>query len=152
MRRPPTASREKRLIADLKQHEGTWRGTGFEVGAEGEATARFGTSVVCAFPRSGPYAYRQESTYAWPDGREETGVIGGILDGGKLRFDTEDFRGEAWSRDGVVFLDTARKDAPGLSVREVVFLGTGGLWRSRTAHWFEDGRCLRRTVCDERMI
>ena len=152
MRRPASPSRERRLMADLKRHEGTWEGRYLHVDADGAMLDRHASRVVCAFPRSGPYAYRQQNRFTWEDGRTEEADIGGVLDGGRLRFDTETFSGEAWSRRGVVFLDTVRKDAPGLSFREVILLGAGGLHRTRTWHWFEEGRCVRRTLCDERMV
>ena len=134
---------------DMRRHEGVWVGTYTHVGAEGAVLDRHDSRVACSFPRSGPYAYRQENLFTWGDGRTASTEIGGILDGPRLRFDTETFTGEAWSSGGVVFLDTVRKDEPGLTFREVIVLGEGGAHRARTWHWFEAGRCVRRTLCDE---
>ena len=136
-------------MTDLKRHEGVWVGAYTHLAGDGAVLDRHASRVTCSFPRSGPYAYRQENLFTWPDGRTEASDIGGILEGSRVLFDTEAFTGEAWSKDGVVFLDTARKDEPGLTFREVIILGAGGLHRARTWHWFEGGRCVRRTLCDE---
>lgn len=150
--RKPVPSREKRFLADLKRHEGQWSGRHLEVDGDGAVTDRYDVRTECSFPRNGPYAFRQEQVFTWADGETQTAEMGGLLAGARLRFDTELYIGEIWSRHGSIFFDGTHKRRPGIAFRDIMLLGPGGLWRTRTRHWFEDGRCVRRTLVDERLV
>ena len=133
----------------MRRHEGTWRGTQTHLAASGEVTGREATEIVCQFPKTGPYAYRQETTLTRADGRAETQALGGVLRDGALWFDTQAFAGSASQQGDLLLFETSAKAEPGLTVREVVMLGESGQARTRTLHWFENGRCVRWTLCEE---
>lgn len=57
----------------LARHEGTWAGTYRFITPELELLDQYAFRIKVMFPYDGRggITYRQESFYAWPDGREE---------------------------------------------------------------------------------
>ena len=134
----------------MLRHEGTWEGTYTHLAADGAVLDRHASRVDCRFPDDGPYGYVQHNRFTWRDGREQEMVLNGTIRGDRMFWDTETFAGYAWeTRDDLILLNLARKDEPGAHFIEVIALGETGRYRSRTWHWFRDGRLYKRTLCDE---
>ena len=45
-----------------------------------------------------------------------------------------------------------RKGEPGTYLYEMIQISDCGDYRSRTWHWFRDGRCIQRTLIDEQKV
>lgn len=76
-----------------------------------------------------------------------------MLRDGRLWWDNDTFKGCGWeSHFGLILLNLERKDDPGANFYEIICLGSDGLHRARTWHWFKDGKLFRRTLCDEMLV
>jgi hypothetical protein len=131
-------------------HAGIWTGTYTHIAPDLTIIDQHESRVECVFPDDGPYAYIQHNLFTWADGRTARASLPGIFRDGRLWWDVETFYGSAWqSLDGEILLHLHRKDEPGASFREIILLGEGGTYRTRTWHWFKNGRLIRRTLCEE---
>lgn len=140
-------------MPSLLAHEGVWEGSYLHLDAEGREIDRHAARIACLFPDEGPFHYVQRSLFRWPDGRERTAELPGMLRDGRLWWDLPAFAGVAWEGgEGVILLRLDRRDEPGLSFTEAIVLGSGGRERARTWHWFRNGRLVRRTLCAERRL
>ena len=134
----------------LLVHEGFWYGVYRVVNANGEIIDQHESRVECVFPDNGPFHYYQRNHFRWSDGRTVDVEFGGVLKGERMFWDTETFSGYGWvTGDDVIFLTLDRKDRPGAKFTEVIIPGPDLQHRARTWHWFEDGKLLQRTLCDE---
>ena len=146
--------------ADLQEHmpamllhEGTWEGTYRFLNLDGEVTDQYSSRIECVFPDDGPYAYVQRNHYAWDDGRTFDMEFGGTLDGDKIYWDTERFKGYGWTtEEDILMLTLDRKDEPGVRFTEMIMFAPDPEYRARTWHWFRDGKLFQRTLCDERRV
>ena len=138
----------------LRRHEGVWRGEYQVFDLDGHLVDRHASRVRCEFPPAGSeFAYVQHNAFTWADGRTEQASFGGVLDGDRLVWDTERFRGYAWATDGgVILLRLERKDVPDTWFIESILLEPGQARRMRTWHWFERGEPLKRTLCNEQRV
>ena len=136
----------------MRAHEGIWEGVYRHLDPEGREIDRHDSRVVCRFPETGAVFYIQEITFRWPDGRVREDRFDGVIEGGRVLFNTETFSGAAWESGDLVLLHLDRKDEPGAYFVEVIALAEGGRSRARTWHWFKDGALYRRTLCDERRV
>ena len=131
-------------------HKGQWKGTYRHLDDQGNIIDQHRSDVICEFPDNGPYAYIQYNHFTWPDGRESRSELPGVYRENRLWWDTETFRGCAWeTHDGLVLLNLERKDEPGARFFEIIIMGETGDFRSRTWHWFKQGRLYKRTLCEE---
>ena len=143
------AQLRERLPAML-QHEGTWEGTYRFIDTSGRQIDAYRSRIECAFPDDGPWCYVQRNHYEWDDGRVFDTEFGGALDGDRIFWDTDRFRGYGWvTHDDIVMLTLERKDNPSESFSEMIQLGEDGRQRARTWQWFRDGQPFQRTLCDE---
>lgn len=135
----------------LLDHEGLWHGAYRHVDAKGGLLDEHASEVRCEFPQAGEHAYVQHNRFTWPDGREVTSTLPGVLKHDRLYWDTEAFSGYAWqTEEGVIMLRLDRKDEPGVHFIEAIVLAhPTALERARTWHWFENGALIRRTLCHE---
>lgn len=134
-------------------HEGTWEGTVRFVDVNGDEIDRYASRVDCEFPDDGAYAYVQRNHNVWEDGRTVDFEFGGVLDGNRMVWDTERFKGYGWQTEGdVLMLTLERLDVPDTSFTEIILIGADRDRRARTWHWFRDGRLYQRTLCDERRV
>ena len=141
----------QRLMPAMLRHEGTWEGTYRFVDLAGNTTDLHSSRIECVFPDDGPFAYVQRNFYEWDDGRTLQLEFGGEIQGDRLFWDTERFRGYGWTTDDdIVMLTLERKDEPGVTFTEMILLAPDPNYRARTWHWFRDGKLYQRTLCDER--
>ena len=141
----------------MLDHAGVWTGRYTHISPTLEVIDSHSSRVECLFPDNGPHAYIQHNHFTWDDGREHRATLPGTFRDGRLWWDVEAFHGSAWqSRDGEILLHLHRRDEPGASFREIILLGgtdaDGVTYRTRTWHWFKDGRLIRRTLCEERRL
>lgn len=140
----------REVIPAMVEHEGIWEGTYRYVDIEGNLLDIHKSRVECIFPDEGPYAYVQRNHFTWDDGREYEVELLGTLKDDKVYWDTEDFKGYGWaSYDGFILLSLDRKDEPGARFHEMIIMDPDGKNRARTWHWFKEGKCFKRTLCDE---
>lgn len=141
------------VMPGMMKHAGLWKGFYTHLDAEGGLIDQHQSTVECEFPETGPYAYIQHNQFVWEDGREARATLPGILKNGKLWWDTDTFKGCAWETDfGLVMLNLERKDDPGANFYEIIALGQDGRHRSRTWHWFKNGKLFKRTLCEEKRV
>lgn len=137
----------------IYKHEGAWEGTYRHVSLNGETLDVHKSQVECIFPDSGEVIYIQKNAFAWDDGRRYENEFSGILRNNKIYWDTPTFSGFGWMGGDIIFLlELDRKDEIGASFHEAIVLGSTGKHRARTWHWFKDGQCYKRTLCDEHLI
>ena len=140
-------------MPSMLRHEGLWRGHYRHVDTNGVLLDMHAAEVECVFPTNGPYAYVQRNRFTWEDGREQTTILNGVLRDGRLWWDNEAFQGCGWeSHFDLILLNLDRKDDPGANFYEIICLGSDGRHRSRTWHWFKDGKLFKRTLCDETLV
>jgi hypothetical protein len=139
------------VIPAMVKHEGTWEGTYRYIDENANQVDIHQSRVKCIFPEQGPYAYIQKNHFTWSDGREYSVDLLGTLKGDKVYWDTDTFQGYGWATDdGIILLNLERKDEPGARFYEMIVMDPGGVHRARTWHWFKNGQCYKRTLCDER--
>ncbi len=137
-------------MRSLRRHEGTWTGRYQHVDLAGTLVDSHDSRVECVFPQGGKYAYVQRNTFDWDDGRQERFEFFGELQGDRLYWDNERFKGYAWKTEhDVILLRLNRKDEPATMFLETIILEDGKDTRVRTWHWFTDGVPVRRTLCNE---
>lgn len=135
----------------LLLHEGLWRGRYRTVDLDGKVVDEHASEVECVFPQGGAYHYVQRNAFRWDDGRTKEVEFGGVLEGDRIYWDTDTFRGYGWTTtDDVVLLTLERKDVPDTTFTEIIVLGANHRNRARTWHWFKNGELYQRTLCDER--
>ncbi|TQV72621.1 hypothetical protein FKG94_18175 [Exilibacterium tricleocarpae] len=141
------------LMPSVLAHAGTWVGSYRHIDSDGNTLDFHRSRVECVFPERGPVVYLQKNQFTWEDGRCYRVEFGGVLRDGRIYWDTETFRGCGWAAGAQVFLlDLERKDEPGARFYETIVMDAGQASRARTWHWFKDGRCYKRTLCDERRL
>ncbi|MEM9878844.1 MAG: hypothetical protein AAF862_06155 [Pseudomonadota bacterium] len=141
------------IMPVMRKHEGIWTGVYTHVDGKGAVIDRHMTRIVCEFPNDGEYLYCQHNLFQWEDGREARNRLPGRYADDKLWWDTPTFHGYAWETgDDVVMLNLTRKDEPGAYFIEAIILGQSGIHRSRTWHWFKDGKLYKRTLCEEQRV
>jgi len=140
-------------MPNMVRHRGTWEGIYRHVERDGSLIDQHHMTTICLFPDEGEFAYVQDNSLRWDDGRTAHHRFGGVYRDGLLWWDTDRFSGYAWeTREGVVMLRLDRRDDPGVHFIEMISLSKDGQSRARTWQWFRDGVPFRRTLCDERRI
>ena len=143
----------RKAMPGMLRHEGIWEGLYTHIDDETKIIDKHRARVVCEFPTDGPYVYIQHNHFVWDDGREYKVQLPGVFRDGRLWWDTETFHGSAWeTSDGLVLLNLESNDDPGANFFEMIALGDTGKHRSRTWHWFKDGKLFKRTLCDEKLV
>lgn len=134
-------------------HEGWWDGWYRHLDTDGTLLDAHRVRTRCEFPEEGPWHYVQHNWLTWDDGREAHYEFGGRLEGERLVWDTERFRGYGWqTHDDTLMLRLDRLDVPGAYYLEMISIAPDGRSRARTWQWFRDGAPWKRTLCDERRI
>ncbi len=132
------------------RHEGFWDGEYLHVDGRGRIVDRHHSTIEVRFPKRGPWDYVQKNRWVWPDGRSQATEIPGRYRKGRVQFDNEVIRGEAWQAgDDIVLLNWVRHDSPGLELHEMIVINASDDRRARTWQWTEGGVCVRRTLIDE---
>jgi len=143
----------KKWMPEVLEHEGIWEGEYQHVDMLGNVIDRHASRIECIFPTQGDVVYIQRNSFKWPDGREFKTEFSGTLDDGRIWWDTDTFSGYGWQASPNTFLlQLDRKDIVGASFTEVIVMGESKRDRARTWHWFQDGACFKRTLCNERLI
>lgn len=143
----------KEIMPSILLHEGVWEGEYQHIDIDGNIIDRHASRVECVFPEFGDEVYIQKNHFTWADGREHEVEFGGVLEGERIFWDTPTFSGYGWVASPNIFLlELDRKDVKGASFSEAIVLGSNGRDRARTWHWFKDGKCYQRTLCNERLV
>lgn len=138
------------IMPGILKHEGVWRGEYQVIDLYGKVIDRHASRVECEFPSEGEVVYRQHNQFTWEGGREVRVSFDGVLEGNRIFWDTPTFRGYGWSvNESVFILELDRKDVEDARFTEIIALGESGRQRARTWHWFKDGKCYQRTLCNE---
>lgn len=141
------------LMPDVLNHQGTWVGTYRHLDGQGNTLDYHQSRVECIFPTEGKVVYIQRNQFDWEDGRQFKASFDGIVKNDKIFWDTDTFRGYGWVASPNVFLlELERKDEPGAWFYESIVMGADKAHRARTWHWFKQGKCYKRTLCDERLL
>jgi len=133
----------------IAQHQGVWIGEYIHTNLNGDIIDRNKSQVECLFPKDSHWVYVQKNHFSWTDGREKTSEFGAIIKDNKLFWDTESFKGYGWESEHCIILELERKDIPNASFTEIILMGEDHQSRVRTWHWFKNGRCFQRTLCNE---
>lgn len=134
-------------------HKGVWEGTYRHIDMEGNTLDVHNSRVACIFPSSGETVYLQHNTFTWEDGRIHQAEFQGKLVGDKIYWDTDTFSGYGWiTNDNIFLLTLDRKDDIGAKFHEIIVMGDNKNHRVRTWHWFKNGECFKRTLCNEYRI
>jgi hypothetical protein len=140
-------------MPEALRHRGIWRGTYRHIDIYGKTLDVHQSQVECVFPESGPVVYIQRNQFRWEDGREFKVEFDGYLKGNKIFWDTPTFTGYGWVASKNIFLlELQREDEPGAWFYESIVLDDNGTNRARTWHWFKQGECFKRTLCDESLV
>lgn len=141
------------LMPEMLEHKGIWEGTYRVIDRLGDTLDVFNSRVACIFPDQGSAVYIQRNEFTWHDGRSRSTEFHAVLDGSRLYWDTETFRGYGWvGSPNIILLELDRKDIPGASFYESIVMSPNKRQRARTWHWFDkSGACYQRTLCDEHL-
>ena len=134
----------------MLRHAGKWEGVYRHVARDFTLIDKHRMTTTCAFPAAGAFAYIQSNRLEWEDGRVEGRSFGGSFRNGLLHWNTDRFSGTGWeTHHGIVMLRLDRKDVADAYFTEMIELSADGESRARTWQWFEGGKPVRRTLCDE---
>jgi hypothetical protein len=134
-------------------HEGWWDGWYRHIDADGARIDAHKVKTWCEFPNGGEWHYVQHNWLTWEDGRNATYEFGGRLEGDRLVWETDRFRGYGWqSHEDMLLLKLDRRDADDAYYIEMIAIAADRQTRSRTWEWFQDGRPWKWTLCNERRI
>ena len=143
----------KQIMPAIYHHQGVWEGVYQVVDMDGRLIDQHDSRVECIFPEQGEVVYIQKNRFEWEDGRIYEAEFGGVLSGQRIYWDTPTFSGYGWQASpGIFLLELDRKDIPGASFSEAIVMGDSLKHRARTWHWFKDGMCYQRTLCNERLV
>jgi hypothetical protein len=133
----------------LARHAGVWAGRYRFVRPDLTPIDAYDFRIRVSFPA--PKIYRQESDYRWDDGRTDSLVFEGALQGDEIVFDSGRIAGRMWALDeATLYLRFRFADRPGVEVFEMIQLSANGIDRARTWHWLQDGALFQITLVDER--
>lgn len=137
-------------MPNMLRHAGEWDGVYRHVATDGSQLDEHRTWTRCEFPETGPHAYVQHNRLTWADGRTLERTLCGSFRDGMLHCETDRVLGYVWeTREGAVMMRLDYKLEPGLWFIEMISLSDDGQSRARTWQWFQDGKPLKRTLCDE---
>lgn len=143
----------KQLMPAVLEHAGLWVGTYRHIDQQGNTLDFHHSKVECFFPQNGPVVYVQRNHFNWEDGRNLKVEFEGIIKHERIYWDTDTFKGYGWVASPNIFLlELERKDEPGAWFYESIVMGSDKKNRVRTWHWFKDGKCYKRTLCDEQKV
>lgn len=141
------------VMPAMLRHEGWWDGWYRHIGADGALIDAHRVKTWCEFPDDGPWHYIQHNWLTWDDGRTTTYEFGGRLEGERLMWATDRFRGTGWqTHEDVLMLRLERYDVPGAYYIEMIAIAADGQTRSRTWEWFQHGAPWKWTLCNERWL
>jgi len=140
----------KEIMPQILLHEGVWEGTYRHIDINGNIIDSYKSKIECIFPKEGDVVYHQKNLYTWEDGRKLETEFPGYLVDNKIFWDTPTFTGYGWmSGENIFLLELDRKDEIGARFHEAIVMGENNDIRARTWHWFKNGKCFKRTLCDE---
>lgn len=136
----------------MLKHEGIWTGWYTHMDEQGNIVDKHKSRVECVFPIEGEVVYIQKNRFEWDDGRSFSSEFPGVIKNEKIYWDTDTFCGYGWESENCILLELERKDDPAASFTEIIILGENENQRVRTWHWFKDGVCFKRTLCNEARV
>lgn len=143
----------QRAMPAMLLHEGWWDGWYRHIGADGALLDAHKVKTWCEFPDVGEWHYVQHNWLQWEDGGSATYEFGGRLEGDRLVWQTDRFRGYGWqSHEDTLLLKLDRRDAEEAYYIEMIAISADRQSRSRTWEWFQDGQPWKWTLCNERRI
>ena len=142
-----------KLMPAVLEHKGIWEGTYRHIDIEGNTIDLHKSRVECIFPEEGEVVYIQRNQFEWDNGKVFNIAFDGIIKDNRIYWDTETFKGYGWVASPNIFLlELERKDEPGAWFYESIVMGADKKHRARTWHWFKNGQCFKRTLCDEHLV
>jgi len=139
-------------MPSIYEHEGVWEGEYQHIDMQGNIVDRHASRVECVFPETGNEVYVQRNYFKWDDGREYQAEFSGVIVNNRIWWDTETFSGFGWvAAPNIFLLELDRKDLEGATFSEAIVMGASKRDRARTWHWFKNGKCYQRTLCNEKL-
>lgn len=143
----------RNVMPFIFEHEGVWEGVYRHIDVGGNVLDVHKSRVECVFPEDGEVVYIQKNRFEWDDGRVVTYEFPGILKNDRIYWDTETFSGYGWQvNENLFVLELDRKDDIGSKFYEMIVMDNNKNSRARTWHWFKNGTCFKRTLCDEQKV
>lgn len=132
--------------------EGTWEGVYTELNAAGHVENRHQSRLTCTYKADHNADFLQTNTYTYAGGRQESHDFSGVLNMGRIWWNTDRVFGCAYEAgDGQTALVTwTRKDIIGSQMFEMVQFNKSMTERHRVWQWFEADRLVKRVIIDER--
>jgi hypothetical protein len=138
------------VMPAMLRHEGWWDGWYRHFDSEGVLVDAHKVKTHCEFLDAGEWHYIQHNWLTWEDGRSALYEFGGRLDGERLVWDTDRFKGYGWqTAEDTLMLRLDRADVADAWYIEMINIAPDGQSRARTWQWFQHGRPWKRTCCDE---
>jgi len=142
----------KTMMPEMYQHQGVWEGVYQHIDLDGKIIDEHASHVECVFPDQGEEVYVQRNRFTWDDGREHKVEFSGVIKDNKIWWDTDTFCGFGWvAAKNIILLELDRKDVENTKFSEIIVLGQNKRERVRTWHWLQNGKCFKRTLCNERL-
>lgn len=135
----------------LALNEGRWRGRYRFVDPSGELIDSHDFDIrVILDGEDAARAYRQETSYAWDDGRTQVLVFEASYRQGQLVWDDGRIAGRMWEVDDrTLYLRFGFAAQPELECFEMIQMSPDGLSRGRTWLWYRQGVLDRYVLIDE---
>lgn len=139
----------------LARNEGIWEGWYRYYSAEtGKLVDEHRSRLICRLKEEGEFPYHQTNHYFWEDGRTDVRDFPASYADGRIWWDNDLIKGWAAAMKPDDFnrstcLHWTRKGDDNLYLYEMIQLSDCGKFRSRTWHWYKDGKCFQRTLIDE---
>lgn len=138
----------------LALNEGRWRGRYRFVEPNGKLVDSYGFDIrVILDSDDAKRAYRQETKYAWDDGRSQALVFEAAYEQGQLVWDDGRIAGRMWEVDDrTLYLRFGFAAQPELECFEMIQMSSDGLARGRTWLWYRQGVLDRYVLIDEARV
>lgn len=145
------------LLADLMPNMvlnlGRWEGIHHHFDLDGNFLDEHKSEAECIFPARGSFYYIHKEVITRKDGQKEQDTANAVYQAGRLWIQNDKFEGSAWEAcSGVTLFNLIRKDNPRCSLKEMIAVEKGSASRARALQWFEDGKLVKRSLCNENRV
>lgn len=138
-------------LPSLALNEGRWDGTYRMVTPNGSLVEQYDFKIRVSLSTDNSRAYRQDSHYAYPDGRKSAIIFQAAYADGQLRWDDERIFGRLWEiSDDTIYLTFGFHQMANTVCHEMIQTQPNGIDRGRSWLWYVNGKLDRYTLIDER--